>query len=348
MNGNKPTLLLTGGSGVIGRALIDELSADFDIVCLRGRRPINDPRVRELVGDLPNPELGLRPDEYASLVSQVDVVVHGAAVTNWTVDPAVMRHVNVAGTAAMLRLAARAGAPLYYLSTAFVVRDVPSDERFAGLAAYMESKTTAEEMLRASDVDTVIVRPSVVSGDSRDGRMASFQGMHRMLGSIVRGALPVMPAEVDALVDSIPQDLVAEAIGALIRRGILEGEFWLTAGDQALSFSEYVDISEQVSELAGICATRPRFMPFESVDRLLLPLLDDLLSPEQRQTFVDFLESVWVFQSPSVLPSDLARLGFGDRVTKAALTEAAYRSLVYWAQVKGLLPAHAELEAVAS
>ena len=347
MTSRKPTLLLTGGSGVVGRALIDELSADFDIVCLRGTRRINDARVSEFAGDLTRPALALRPSDYTRLVRRVDVVLHAAAITKWSVDPAEIRDINVLGTAAMLRVASDAGAPLYYVSTAFVVGDVPTDERFAGLAAYMESKMRAEDLLRASDVRTVIVRPSVVTGDSRDGRMASFQGLHRMLGSLVRGALPVLPADLDALVDSVPQDLVVEAIGTLIRQGIVEGEFWLTAGDQALSFSDYVDIGEDVSRLAGISAERPRFMPFESVDRLLLPLLDDFLTPAQRQMFVDFLECVWVFQSEDTLPSDLARLGFADRVTKAALTEAAHRSLVYWAQTKNLLPARPLLEKVA-
>jgi len=348
MTRHQRTILLTGASGVVGRALIEELAPSFHLICLRGSRRVNDLRVTELEGDVLDPTLGLRAEQYTRLVERVDVVLHSAAVTKWTADPAHLRAVNVRGTATMLGVAADARAPLYFLSTAFVTRTAPSDDRFAGLKAYMDSKVDAEQLLRESAVATVIVRPSVISGDSRDGRMAAFQGLHRMLGAIVRGTLPVLPADLDALVDSVPQDLVVEAIGALIRRRVTHGEFWLTAGDQALSFAEFVQVGEQVSQELGIRAHRPRFVPFESVDRLLLPLLDDLLDPTQRQMFVDFLESVWVFQSKDRLPSDLAALGFGDRVTKGALTEAAYRSLAFWAQAKGLAPGGMRLERVAN
>lgn len=343
MTSRKRTLLLTGGSGAIGRALLDELTADFDVICLRGSRPIDDPRVSELTGDLRHPTLGLPAADYARLAGRVDAVLHGAAITKWNVDPGRIRAVNVRGPAAMLRLAADAGAPLYFLSTAFVVRKAPSDERFAGLAAYLESKTEAEELVRAATTPTVIVRPSVVIGDSADGRMAAFQGWHRMMGSTVKGSLPMLPAAGDSLVDTVPQDVVVEAVAALVRQRVTGGEYWLTAGDQALTFSELVDWCERVSRLAGIGAPRPRFMPFESVDRLLLPLLDDVISEGQRQTFIDFLESVYVFQSAEILPSDLAALGLGHRVTKAALAEATGRSMVYWAKAKGLLPADAPM-----
>jgi len=332
-------MLLTGGSGVIGRAVLDAMAEDFDIVCLRGRRPIDDPRVAEFAGDFTHPTLGLPAADYADLVDRVDVVLHGAAVTKWNVDPARLRAVNVQGPASMLRVAADADAPLYYLSTAFVIRQAPSDDRFAGLAAYLESKTEAEELIRAGSVPAVILRPSVVTGDSRDGRMAAFQGLHRILGSAVRGTLPVMAGDIGSRVDTVPLDIVVEAVGNLIRAGVTGGEYWLTAGDQALTFTDLAELCEHVSRLAWIGAVRPRFMPFDSVDRLLLPLLEDLIPAGQRQMFVDFLESAWVFQSGDVMPSDLDRLGFGDRATKDALTEALRRSLIYWAQVKKLLPA---------
>jgi nucleoside-diphosphate-sugar epimerase len=333
------TLLLTGGSGVIGRALIDALSADYRLVCLRGSRPIDDPRVTEFAGDFAHPTLGMSPADYAALARDVDVVLHGAAVTKWSADPRLLRAVNVQGPAAMLRFATDAGAPLYYLSTAFVVRKEPTDERFAGLAAYMQSKRDAEELLRAGSAPTVIIRPSVVTGDSRDGRMAAFQGLHRMLGNLVRGTLPVVPGDSSSLLDTIPQDVVVDAIATMIRDRVPAGDYWLTSADNALSFAELVDVCLEVSQLAGIGAAPPRFMPFESVDRLLLPLLDDFISDRQRQMFIDFLECTWIFQSAEVLPSDLGRLGFADRVSKRAMLEATRRSMTYWAETKDLLPA---------
>ena len=202
MSRRKRTLLLTGGSGVIGRAFIDSYAAEFDIVALLGSRVVGDPRVREFAGDFTHPTLGLGDADHARLVRDVDVVLHMAAITKWSTDPGELRAVNHRGTEAMLRFAAEADAPLYYLSTAFVVRTPPTDPRFGGLAAYLESKVAAEELLRASAVSTVILRPSVVTGDSVDGRMSAFQGLHRVLGGMVRGTLPVLAAELGSLVDT--------------------------------------------------------------------------------------------------------------------------------------------------
>ena len=336
MRQHQPTLLLTGASGVLGHALIDELCQDFRVICLRGRRRLGDPRVTELEGELRHPRLGLDVVAYANLIRRVDVVVHGAAMTKWTADPGQLTAINVGGTKTMLQVATDASAPLYYLSTAFVRRAPSTDPRFAGQTAYLHSKIEAERLLSQSGTDTVIVRPSVIIGDARDGRMSAFQGLHRMLGAIITGTMPVLPADTGALVDAVPQDVVAEAIGTLIRSGVVQGEFWLTAGAGALTFGDYVDLGGVMSRDLGILAHPPRFVPFEAVDRLLLPLLDDLLDAGQKQLFIDLLESVSMFQEGGELPTDLPALGLGHRVTRRALTDATHRSMMFWARSKGL------------
>lgn len=336
MTSRKPTLLLTGASGVLGRAMIDELSRDHELVCLRNRKKINDPRVTEFAGSFDHPTLGLDAAEYANLARRVTGVVHSAAATNWKATPEKIRAVNLGGPAAMLRLAERADAPLYFLSTAFVASPPPADGRFPGAVGYLQSKVDAEELVRASPVPTVIVRPSIVTGDSVTGRMSAFQGLHRMMGGIVRGLVPMVPTEPDSLIDCVPQDLVSAVVGKLVRQRITEGEYWLTAGTEALSSAEMIDLCVDMSARLGIHAFRPRFIPSEAVDRLLLPLMDDVLTDDLRAMFTEFLESLWLFQNPAPLPSSLAALGFGHRATREALYDATERSLRYWAQAKGL------------
>ena len=193
MSPRRRTVLLTGGAGVLGRAFIDELSADHDIIALRNRTPVCDPRVAEFAGSLGSPALGLSPGDYCALSSEVDVVLHAAANTSWKATPAQIRETNVGGTRNMLAFAGRAGAPLLYVSTAYVANP-PSAEgsRHRGARSYIDSKVEAEQLTRDSDVPSLIVRPSVVIGDSRDGRMASFQGLHRVAGMIARGTVPMV------------------------------------------------------------------------------------------------------------------------------------------------------------
>ena len=320
MNTAKPTLLITGASGVLGRALIDELSPDFTIIALRHRTRLADPRVREFAGSLNDPTLGLSEHDYARLADSVDVVLHGAAATSWKATPESIRATNIDGTRAMLDFAKQARAPMYYVSTAFVANPPSADGgRFAGARAYIESKVEAEQLTRDSDVATVILRPSVVIGDSGDGRMAAFQGLHRIAGLIARGMVPLIACDEDALMDVVPQDVVK----------------YKTDG-------ELVEGALRLVRAAGLDHTAPRFIAAEAVDRLLLPLLDEALSPELRAMFAELLEMTWLFQMPAALPTSMAQLGLAAEMTRPRLIDTYDKSMRFWAQAKGLLPVAAD------
>jgi thioester reductase-like protein len=335
----RKTVLLTGGAGVLGRAFIDELSTDHDIVCLRHRTPVSDPRVVERTGSLSHPTLGLSPREYAGLASQVDVVLHAAANTSWKATPEQIRETNVGGTRSMLAFARRADAPLFYVSTAYVANPPSTaSARDGGARAYIDSKIEAEELAHDSGVPSVVLRPSVVIGDSRDGRMAAFQGLHRVAGMIARGQVPMVACEEQVLIDTVPQDVVATATGALIRQDARDGDYWLTAGASAMTAGDLVRASIAVGQQAGLTPHSPRFIAAEAVDRLIVPMLDDVISPRLRRMFSELLEMTWLFQAPAALPSSLPALGLAEQVTRSRLCEVFERSMQFWARQKGLLP----------
>jgi nucleoside-diphosphate-sugar epimerase len=331
----KPTVLLTGATGVVGRALIDELAADHHLVCLRHRKPVHDPRVTEFPGDLGEPALGLPAADYDALARRVDIVVHSAAATAWKLGPAMIRATNVGGTEHMLAFARRAGAPLYYFSTAFVATAPRDDDsgRFAAPTAYLRSKIETERLVRESGHPAVIVRPSLVIGDSRDGHIAGFQGFHAGVVAMVQGLVPVMPAEMSSLIDAVPQDVVARATGRLIRSGCTAGEFWLTAGAGAMTLGQIVNVCMEFAARLGLHPHRPRLIASEAVDRLLIPLLDDAAKPDlvaQLHRFAGFLRP---FQTPAVLASSLAALE--ERISAESLLDTLERNLEYWARRQG-------------
>jgi thioester reductase-like protein len=340
MTPRKRTLLLTGASGVLGRALIDELAHDFDIVCLQHRTRVADPRVAEVTASLARPTLGLPRLEYARLASRVDVVLHAAANTSWKASPDQIRATNVDGTSTMLAFARRADASLFYVSTAYVANPPkPEADRYAGARAYIDSKIAAEQLTRDSDVPTVILRPSVVIGDSRDGRMAGFQGLHRFAGLVARGQVPMVTCEAQALVDTVPQDVVATAVGRLVRQRASSGEYWLTAGESAMTAGDIVTASLAMGRQAGLEPHPPRFIAAEAVDRLIVPLLHDAITPQLRQMFSELLQMAWLFQVPAALPTSMPGLGLAEEVSRSRLRGAFDRSLRYWAEQKGLLTA---------
>lgn len=335
----RPTLLLTGGSGVLGQAMIDELSAGFDLVCLSHRTPVKDPRVATITGALTEPGLGLDRERLRALAGSVDVVLHSAAVTSWRSSRETIFETNVNGTRNMLDLARLAGARFYYVSTAFVARPPAADQDdpdVAGLVAYVQSKMDAEELVRVSGSGHVIVRPPVVIGDSGTGRIAKFQGIHQMFGALIQNAVPLIPAEPGSLIDVMPQDVVARAIGRLVGEEVTEGEYWLTAGGAAPTVEDLVDITVSVGEHLGHTVHRPRMLPAEAVDRLLIPLMEDVLPPALRRRFGSFIQLMTLFQSERALPTSLPAIGLDVTMSHRVLLAAFRRSVEYWAVRTGL------------
>ncbi|ANB05163.1 ketoreductase [Streptomyces ambofaciens] len=338
---DRPTLLLTGGSGVLGRALIDELSPDFDLLCLRRNTPLRDPRVRELRGDLVAPRLGLSPLAWHELALEVDVVLHSAAETNWRTPPEDITRTNLRGADSMLDLAARADAPMYLVSTAFVA-NTPTEEdhrRFPGAAAYLDSKARAEQLHREAGVPGAIVRPSVVMGDSGTGRIAGEQGLTRTIGSMMLGQVPVLPGAPEARIDMVPQDYVARAVGDLVRGRVGSGEYWLTAGKQAIELGEFADVCADVAVRHGLPRPeRPRLIPVEAVHRLLLPLLEGTSLPSAvRKRLQYYAELLLVFQRELPFDTSLGDPDCGARPTHADIRTALANNAENWAVANAAL-----------
>jgi nucleoside-diphosphate-sugar epimerase len=113
------TVLVTGGSGVVGTAVLASLAGRDVVALARERVPAHaGTTVR---GDICRPRLGLDAQDYGQLCASTSVVVHCAATTDLGGRGTVDHHaVNVGGTEEVLRFAEAAGAPLAYMSTAFV------------------------------------------------------------------------------------------------------------------------------------------------------------------------------------------------------------------------------------
>src|SRR5580693_1249558 len=141
-------VLLTGASGVVGRALLRRLR-DLDVACLVHRSPVSGPNVTAVPGDIARQDLGLADYQYADLAAKVDAVIHCAAITDFNRADGRLEATNVGGTQHLAAFAATANAVLYHVSTAFV--DTTADgDRGRTAIGYAESKSAAEQALRSS------------------------------------------------------------------------------------------------------------------------------------------------------------------------------------------------------
>ncbi|MET0932339.1 MAG: NAD-dependent epimerase/dehydratase family protein, partial [Mycetocola sp.] len=105
-------VLVTGASGLLGRAVADELiAAGHEVRCFQ-RRPSRVAGASDSLGSVTD------PDAVARAVSGQDAVVHLAAKVSLAGDPADFDRVNVDGTRTLLSAARSTGvARFVYVSS---------------------------------------------------------------------------------------------------------------------------------------------------------------------------------------------------------------------------------------
>ncbi len=331
------TVLLTGASGVVGRALLPRLleGGEVDVVALVHRTPVAVPGVTSVAGDIAAPHLGLGAARYAELARTVDAVVHCAAVTDFNRTDGTLEATNITGTEQVVAFAERAAATLYHVSTAFVHTTVEG-ERGRTAAGYAASKAVGEDVVRAAQVPHVILRPSVVIGDSGTGEISAFQGLHQVVAGLFAGLVPMIPFDAAWPIDFVPNDVVADAVATVVEQGVTEGEFWVTAGEQALRLDEAMAQGVAYARSCGVQIDDPRFVPPDLFDRLIGPVFLDALPERIKCSVTRMLEFFATYlQSGRTMPSsldELVALGARPLPDQRASLNA---SLHYWADVKG-------------
>ncbi|HYC90814.1 MAG TPA: SDR family oxidoreductase [Thermoanaerobaculia bacterium] len=327
-------VLVTGGSGLLGRAVLAESRVSHILgFCRRTTlEPHMVPPGVQLTcirGDLREEHLGLDDAAYARLAEEVEVILHLGAVTSFNVKSAQIEATNRAGTERMVELARRSGARMVYVSTAYV------DEGSSALAEpsiYEQTKRDAEALVRTLP-DWVIVRPSIIIGDSRTGRVAAYQGFHHIVGCMVDGTLPVLASTPGRLGDFVAQNWVADAVwGAALHEKNL-GTLWVTAGADALPIEQIREIAVRVGREYGFNPPTPRLVPYDTVERLFLPVfMKNLPIRLQHQFRADLKLARYMNQLvplPSSEPLLRAELGLPRREPEELILE---RNLQRWAE----------------
>lgn len=145
------TIAVTGGTGFVGQAVIEE-------ACRRGT-PLRALARREqpacegvewVPGDLADRAALTR------LVAGAEAVLHIAGVVN-TPDPTGFHLGNVAGTEALVEAAHAVGVRRFVFVSSLAARE-------PGLSAYGKSKRHAEEAVQTSGLDWTVVRPPAIYG----------------------------------------------------------------------------------------------------------------------------------------------------------------------------------------
>ena len=216
-------ILVTGGTGHLGRAIVARLIQDGHHVRVLARRPGDDPAVEWMQGDLGTGE------GVATAVAGVETVIHAA-----TNSPAAQRggfrlldfvrsptDVDIDGTRSLL--AAAEEAAVGHLIHVSIV-GLP---HMARMSPYSRVKIAAEQLVQSSAASWSIVRAT-----------GFYWLLERMLAKMARRPILLLPAEVH--MQPVDSDDFAQFVVACVTDG-RRGEREDFAGPEALAMRQLAE-----------------------------------------------------------------------------------------------------------
>ncbi len=203
-------VLVTGGTGFVGREVVRQLAAGGHQVCLLTRRPEARPArpaaggagLEAVVGDVTDP---------ASLpraLGGCEAVVHLVGIIS-EVGAQTFERVHVEGTRHVVEAAARAGAVRFIHMSAL-------GARAAAPARYHQTKWAAEEAVRQGGVPWTVLRPSIIygPGDQFVNLFAKLSRWSPVVPVMGRGEGRLQPISVEAVAGCFVRALeTPEAVG---------------------------------------------------------------------------------------------------------------------------------------
>ncbi|MEW6171779.1 MAG: complex I NDUFA9 subunit family protein [Bacillota bacterium] len=268
-------ILVTGGTGLVGRAVVKELlDSGFKVKCLVR----NPEKALLMLGEAPEYAPGDITD-YASVrkaASGAEGVIHLVATIRERGDRTFKR-INVDGTVNTVQAAVDAGVKRFIHMSAIGVREGPAYR-------YAHSKWQGEEAVRNSGLDWTIIKPSLIYGPG-------FGFFDRMAQSVRTSPPPFVayPAG-KTLFQPIAAPDVARCVVAALKKPDAVRRVYEIGGPEHLTYAEMLGIYLDVNRIRRIKLPVPVFLL-----RLAVPLMEKLLpdppvtSVELKQMDIDII-----------------------------------------------------------
>ncbi len=224
-------ILLTGATGFVGGNLAGELiDGGFRLRCLV-RNPGRAARLKELgcevvKGDITDPESVLD-----AVDSEIDTVIHLVGILVET-RGATFERIHTAGTKNVVDACTKKGVKRYLHISALGTR---KDAR----SRYHKTKWEAEEIIRASNLEYTIFRPSVIFG-----REDSFTNLFAR--AIKLSPFVFIPGDGRNLMQPVFVKDLVKAMRMSITMDETKGRVFEIGGPQRYTFDEIIDLIAKV------------------------------------------------------------------------------------------------------
>ncbi|MFL6449564.1 MAG: SDR family oxidoreductase [Bryobacteraceae bacterium] len=309
----QPSILLTGATGLFGRACLPRLIARHGakaiLALVRQGRDTSElaaAGVRSIEVDLSRLNLGLSKTNYRSVAESAKSIVHAAADIRFGIPLTDSRRVNVLGTENLLRFAGHCPRLERFaqISTVYVWGGRPGGMREEPAQpgpffnSYQQTKFEAEQVTLAAmaTVPATIYRLSTMIYDGSASRVCQFNYFHQLLRLAAVNPLRAIPALPEAKIDLIASDWAARIFDFLFANRWRPGEiFHLCAGpEHSLRVDE---LFAMTFDLLGMSARRPRIVTQDDFDTHTSEILSTPSRKQMWQSLSRFLPHMGVDQT---------------------------------------------------
>lgn len=290
-------LLVTGGTGRLGRA--------FAFAMVEAHPEI---RIRFLVRDkskLPDSketaELDLAREDQDSLVdacSGMDVVVHFAALVDFSANESELMLQNYEATKRLVDAAKTAGVKRFiFCSSVSVFRNTPGN-------AYGRSKLLAEECVKKSGIEYVILRPAIIYGDE------FREGFEQVVSGIGKGKMAIIGSGANHIPLVHVDDVVRAFVLALEKEEVKNEDFEIV-GDETPTQAELFALVAKKLGVKPPARKIPKPLAYALVDVEALKAKITKKRPKMLREYVDVISEDRVFSNEKAKKM----LGFSPQVT---------------------------------
>lgn len=321
-------VLVTGGTGVVGRPAVDDLLERGHTVRLLSRHADQDARDWESGVEGHPADMG-DPSSLRGAADGCDAVLHIAGIVAESPPEVTFQKVNVDGTRNLLAEAARAGVRRFvYVSSLGADR---------GESDYHRSKAAAEELVRGFGGSWLILRPGNVygPGDEVISLLLKMVRVAPVIPVIGNGEQPFQP---------IWNEDLGLALAMAVEPDGPEGQALDLSGDEITSTNEVLERLQALTDTApihipvpqwlaqtgaGIAETLGLDLPVNE-DQLTMLVEENVIRPGQPNALVDTF-------GISPTPLDLGLKTLVDSLPERMPDEGrgSLRLHRYWADIRG-------------